>query len=179
LTEQQRDTAPPELLFSPAAAMVGAAAGATVGSVVPVVGTIIGAGIGGLLGAVGSLFSRLTWNEKRWLRHLEPLVHQTAMNLVLHGALHKNGARVAPVVEAVISHVHQYTDVYCGMVQDEVDNAIAMLQQEIDDLLAREEEIRRESESIIARLEPKVRMLTELRDGAGDWLRQRSAREAA
>jgi len=47
-----------------------------------------------------------------------------------------------------------------------VNNAIDTVQAECDDLLAREAEIRRERDAIIARLEPKVTLLHGIRERA-------------
>ncbi|MBI2431361.1 MAG: dynamin family protein [Candidatus Hydrogenedentes bacterium] len=158
-------------------ALVGAAAGAVLGSVVPIVGTAIGAGIGSLVGAVGVLVSRLTWNEARWLQKLEPIVRSAALDLLIQGVEDAQRQRVAPVVETLTAYVHRRCDVFCELVQGEVDNATGNVQREIDDLLAREDEIRREREAIISRLQPKVALLQGLRETASGGQEQPAGRE--
>lgn len=166
------------MAFGASGALVGAAAGATVGSVVPVIGTAIGAGIGGLLGAMGGFLTRLAWSEERWRQKLEPLIRENVMNTLLRGPKDDQGKRGAPILESIIDYLNRRSDAFYTAVQAEVDNAVSQVQKECDGLLAREEEIRRESESIIARLSPKVDQLAGLRDKAAEIIRQYAAQEA-
>ena len=68
----------------------------------------------------------------------------------------KDGNRTTPVQESVVEYLQRRADSFYTAVQEEVDNAITKVQQECDGLLAREEEILRESDAIIQRLEPQV-----------------------
>lgn len=163
--------------FGAGGAVLGAAAGAAVGSIVPVIGTAIGAGLGGLVGAVGGFLTRLAWGEDRWLKKLEPIIRENVLNMLIHGGKDKAGNRARPILESVTEYLNRRADTFYEAVQEEVDNAIAMVQKECDDLLSREEEIRRESESIIARLEPKVTMLLGLRDAAQQIVHDARGRE--
>lgn len=153
-------------MFGASGAAIGVAAGAAVGSFVPLLGTAIGAGIGGLLGAVSGVITRRAWGTDRWIKKLEPIVRDNAMNMLLHGGKDASGHRTPPLIETVIDYLRKRSDSFTGAVREEVDNAITQVQQQVDGLLAREDEIRRESEAIIARLEPKVTELTALRDQA-------------
>jgi GTP-binding protein EngB required for normal cell division len=154
------------LTFGGGGALVGVAAGAAVGSIVPVLGTAIGAGMGGLFGAVGGFLTRLAWSEERWLKKLSPIIHANVMNMLVHGTKDKQGNREEPILESVVDYLGRRGDAFYASVQEEVDNAIKAVEKECDDLLAREEQIRQESETIIARLEPKVTHLHELRSRA-------------
>ncbi len=154
------------LTFGGSGALVGAAAGATVGSVFFGIGAAIGAGVGGLFGAVGGFLTRLAWSEERWLKKLEPIVQENVMNMLIHGSKDKQGNREVPILESVVDYLGRRGDAFYTAVQEEVDNAIDAVQKECDDLLSREEQIRAESETIIARLEPKVTLLHELRSRA-------------
>lgn len=156
--------------FSASGAAIGAAAGAAVGSVLPVIGTAIGAGLGGLLGALSGFLTRLAWSEDRWLKKLEPNVRENVFNILVHGMQNEQGQRVVPVVEAVTTYIHERTDTFYKTVQQEVENAVASVRKECDDLLSREQQIRRESDLIIQRLEPKVLRLQALRERANTAL---------
>lgn len=146
--------------FGTGGALVGIATGAAVGTtVVPIIGTAIGAGIGALVGAVGGFLTRLAWSEDKWIKKLEPVIRQNVMGMLLQGGKDKQGNRAAPVAESVSEYLNRRGTAFFDAVQSEVDNAIGAVQRECDDLLAREEEIRREREAIIARLEPKVHQL--------------------
>ncbi|MFP4502312.1 MAG: dynamin family protein [Candidatus Hydrogenedentota bacterium] len=166
------------MTFGASGAVVGAAAGATLGSVVPGVGTAIGAGLGGLLGAVGGFVTRLAWGEETWRRKLIPVVRENVMNMLIHGGKDAEGNRAVPVMELVIDYLNKRATEFYRAVQMEVDNAVAQVQQECDDLLAREEEIREESQAIIDRLRPKVTWLEGLRDEAADIVKRNAEREA-
>lgn len=144
------------MAFSAGGAIIGAATGAAFGSVLPVIGTAIGAGIGSLFGVMGGFLTRLAWSEERWIKKLEPVIHENVMNILIHGGKDDDGKRTTPVIESVVQYLKERADTFYKTVQQEIDNSITSVQKECDDLLSREEEIRRESESIIARLEPKV-----------------------
>lgn len=163
--------------FGAGGALVGVAAGAAVGSIVPVVGTAIGAGLGGLLGVVGGLLARLAWSEESWLKRLEPVVRENALNMLLHGGKDPQGAPAPAIVEVVAKYIRERSTAFEEAVRAEVDAAIGAVQKEYDDLVAREEEIRRESEAIIARLEPKVESLEALRKQAGVTIEELRGRE--
>lgn len=165
--------------FGAGGALVGVAAGAAVGSVVPVVGTAIGAGIGGLLGVIGGFLARLAWSEEHWLRKLEPVIRQNVMNMLVLGGVDRAGKPAAPIVQVVTDHLNQRADAFRGAVGEEVEHAVTGLQEECDSLLAREEEIRRESEAIIERLEPKIAALRELCGKAETIVRELAATDAA
>jgi GTP-binding protein EngB required for normal cell division len=150
--------------FGAGGAMVGAAAGFAAGTVLPGVGNIIGAGIGALLGVLSGLLARLVWSEDRWLRKLEPIIRDNVLNMLLRGSVDQEGQRTAPVLETVLAYVQERARAFHEAVEEEVEEAVNAVQAECDDLLAREEEIRADSEQIIARLEPKVTLLHELRD---------------
>ena len=154
------------LTFGGGGALVGVATGAAVGSIVPVLGTAIGAGIGGLFGAVGGFLTRLAWSEERWLKKLTPIIHENVMHMLVHGTKDKQGNREIPILESVVDYLGRRGDAFYSAVQEEVDNAIKAVQAECDDLLARETQIREESETIITRLEPKVTLLLDLRSRA-------------
>lgn len=154
------------MAFSAGGAAFGVAAGAAVGSVVPVLGTAIGAGIGGLIGVIGGLFTRLAWSEERWLRKLEPVVRDNALNMLLRGGKDRQGQPAPPVVEVVCAYLAKRAAGFEEAVRAEVANAIGAVQAQVDDVLAREDEIRRDSEAIIARLQPKSDLLRALREGA-------------
>jgi vacuolar-type H+-ATPase subunit H len=154
------------LTFGGGGALVGAATGAAVGSAFFGIGAAIGAGLGGLFGAVGGFLTRLAWSDERWMKKLEPIVHENVMNMLIHGSKDKQGNREIPILESVVDYLGRRGDAFYDAVQSEVDNAIQAVQAECDDLLAREEQIRAESEAIIARLEPKVTTLQELRSHA-------------
>jgi hypothetical protein len=156
------------MAFGAGGAAFGVAAGAAVGSVVPVLGTAIGAGIGGLIGAIGGLFTRLAWSEERWLRKLEPVVRDNALNMLLRGGKDRQGQAAPPVVDLVAAHLARRATGFEEAVRAEVANAIGAVQAQVDDFLAREDEIRRDSEAIIARLQPKADLLHRLRDGAAE-----------
>lgn len=149
--------------FGAGGAMLGVAAGAAIGSVVPVVGTAIGAGLGGLLGVVGGLIARLAWSEESWLKKLEPVVRENAMNMLLKGGKDAQGNAAPAIVEVVAKYIQDRATTFHDAVRAEVDAALGAVQKEYDDLVAREEQIRRESEAIIARLEPKVNDLDAIR----------------
>jgi GTP-binding protein EngB required for normal cell division/uncharacterized membrane protein len=178
IKEREAAMAGSYVAFGASGALLGAAAGATIGSVFPVVGTAIGAGLGGLIGALGGFLTRLAWSEERWRQKLEPVIRENVMNMLVHGTKDDKGNRAAPIIESVTDYLHQRADAFYKAVQAEVDNAVSQVQKECDDLLAREEEIRRESEVIIARLEPKVAQLGELRDRAADIIRHNAEQEA-
>ena len=154
------------ITFGGGGALVGAATGAAVGSAFFGIGAAIGAGVGGLFGAVGGFLTRLAWSEERWLKKLEPIVHENVMNMLIHGSKDKQGNREVPILESVVDYLGRRGDAFYQAVQEEVDNAIKAVQAECDDLLAREEQIRAESEAIIARLGPKVSTLVEVRSRA-------------
>ncbi len=154
------------MAFGAGGAALGAAAGAAVGSFVPGLGTAIGAGVGGLMGIATGFLTRLAWSEDRWLKKLEPAIQENALNMIIHGVKDKEGYRGKPIIESVAEHLRTRADVFYEAVQGEVDNAIDVVQKECDGLLAREEEIRRESNAIIERLEPKVTQLSALRSQA-------------
>ena len=155
------------VVFGTGGALVGVAAGAAVGTtVVPVIGTAIGAGIGALFGAVGGFLTRLAWSEDRWLKKLEPVIRQNVMNMLIEGGKDQQGNPAEPIIKTVSEYLDQRAESFHGVVEAEVSNAINSVQAECDDLLAREEEIRRQAEAIIARLEPKVTMLHGIRDRA-------------
>lgn len=164
--------------FGAGGALAGAAAGATIGSVFPVVGTAIGAGLGGLLGAVGGFLTRLAWSDEKWRRTIMPVVRENVMNMLIHGGKDAEGNRAAPVLELVIDYLNRRASEFYRTVQSEVDNAVSQVQKECDDLLAREEEIRRECDAILERLRPKAALLQELRDSASEMIGQMAAREA-
>ncbi len=145
--------------FGAGGAVVGAMTGAAVGSAAPVIGTAIGAGLGGLVGAVLGFLARLAWSEERWIRKLTPAVRKNAMALLL-GA---EDTHVTPVIQALTNYLERRAAVFEEALQGELGNALDAVQRECDALLAREEEIRRESETIIARLEPKEARLAEIR----------------
>ncbi|MCC6142510.1 MAG: hypothetical protein IT368_01765, partial [Candidatus Hydrogenedentes bacterium] len=109
---------------------------------------------------------------------LEPVIRENVMNMLVHGTKDEKGNRAAPIIESVTDYLHQRADAFYKAVQAEVDNAVSQVQKECDDLLAREEDIRRESELIIARLEPKVTQLGELRDRAAEIIRHNAEQEA-
>lgn len=161
------------LSFGAGGAVLGAAAGAAIGtSVVPVIGTAIGAGLGGLLGALGGLLARLAWSEERWLRKLEPVIRENVLNMLIRGGKNQEGRAAPPIMDSVIDYLKRRAQAFQDAIQEELDNAIRAVQQECDDLLAREEEIRRECEAIIARLEPKVEALHGLRAQAEAFIRE-------
>jgi len=152
--------------FGASGAVIGAVTGAAVASFVPLLGTAIGAGIGGLIGAASGFLTRMAWGQDRWLKKLHPLIRDHAMNMILHGGKDLHGHRTAPIVESVAEYLRQRSDAFYASVQEEVDNAITQVQNQVEGLLAREDEIRRESEAIIARLEPKVEQLRGIRSHA-------------
>lgn len=154
--------------FGASGAAIGAAAGAAVGSFVPLLGTAIGAGIGGVVGALSGFLTRRAWGVDRWIKKLEPIVRDNAMNILLLGGKDANGHRTAPLLESIIEYLRKRSDSFVGAVREEVDNAITQVQQQIDGLLSREDEIRRESEAIVARLDPKVSALASVRDKAAE-----------
>ncbi len=144
----------------------GLVAGAIVGSVVPGIGTGIGAGLGGLLGAIGGFLARLAWSDEKWIRRLEPSIRENIMNMLLKGGKDRDGKPAAPIVEIVETHLLQRAATYRTMVQDEVKQAISAVQHECDNLLSREAQIRRERDTILARLQPKLELLRTLREKA-------------
>lgn len=163
--------------FGAGGALVGVAAGAALGSVVPVVGTAIGAGLGGLLGVVGGLLARLAWSEESWLKRLEPVVRENAMNMLVKGGKDAQGNPAPAIVEVVAKYIRERSGAFQEAVRAEVDAAIDAVQKEYDDLVSREEEIRRESEAIIARLEPKAGALDALRKAAVSRIDELRGRE--
>lgn len=152
--------------FGAGGAVVGAAAGAAVGSVVPVLGTAIGAGLGGLLGVISGFLARLAWSEDRWIRKLSPVIRENVMNMLIRGGKDHKGNDAPPMLESVTEYLNRRGAAFREAVQEEVDNAVGRVQRECDELIAREEEIRREREAIITRLEPKVSMLHTVREEA-------------
>jgi GTP-binding protein EngB required for normal cell division len=155
------------IAFGAGGAMLGAAVGAAVGtSVIPVVGTAIGAGLGGLLGVLGGLVARLARSEERWIKKLEPVVHDNVMSMLVNGGKDKQGNPAPPIMESVIDYLGRRAHAFHDAVDDEVNNAIASVQRQIEDLLSREEEIRRECDLIIERLQPKADIFHALRDEA-------------
>ena len=163
--------------FGASGALVGAAAGATLGSVVPLVGTAIGAGLGGLIGAIGGFLTRLAWSDEKWRRTILPVVRENVMNMLIHGGKDAEGNRAAPVMELVIDYLNRRANEFYKAVQFEVDHAVSQVQKECDDLLAREDEIRRECDQILARLRPKVDTLKGIRDVASEIMDQMAARD--
>lgn len=141
----------------------GLVAGAIVGSVVPGIGTGIGAGLGGLLGALGGFLARLAWSDEKWIRRLEPSIRENIMNMLLRGGKDRDGNPTPAIAGIVADHLLQRAAAYRKMVQDEVEQAIAAVQNECDQLLSREEQIRRERDAILARLQPKADALQSLR----------------
>lgn len=166
------------MTFGTSGAVLGAAAGATIGSVVPGLGTAIGAGLGGLLGAATGFLTRLAWGDETWRRKLVPVIRENVMNMLVHGGKDAQGKRAVPVMELVIDYLNRRATEFYRAVQGEVDNAVAQVQHECDDLLAREQEIREQSQAIIGRLRPKVEWLEGLRDEAADIIRRNAEREA-
>jgi hypothetical protein len=148
--------------FGAGGALVGAAAGAAVGSVVPVIGTAIGAGLGGLIGAVTGFIARLAWSEDRWIKKLEPILRENALNMILRGGEDHSGKAASPILKTMLEYVHHRAESFQTAVREEVANAATAVKTECDDLIAREAEIRREREAIIARLEPKADALRAL-----------------
>ena len=148
--------------FGTGGAIVGAMTGAVVGSVAPVIGTAIGLGLGGLLGAVIGFLARLAWSEERWIRKLTPMVRQNAMEMLLEGK--KDGGK--PIVALLAEYLETRGSAFKDAVQAELDNALDAVQRECYTLLAREEEIRRERDAIISRLEPKEMKLESIRTRA-------------
>jgi len=148
--------------FGTGGAVVGAMSGAMVGSVVPVVGTAIGAGVGGLLGAVVGFLARLAWSEERWIKKLTPLVRQNAMEMLLKGK--EGGGK--PISAMVTEYLENRGQAFSKAVRDEMSNALEAVKKECYALLAREEEIRKEREAVIARLEPKEVKLEGIRTRA-------------
>jgi GTP-binding protein EngB required for normal cell division/gas vesicle protein len=167
------------MTFGASGAVVGAAAGATLGSIIiPAIGTAIGAGLGGLIGAVTGFLTRLAWGDETWRRKLLPVIRENVQNMLIHGGKDAKGNRAVPVMELVIDYLNSRATEFYRAVQAEVDNAVAQVQRECDDLLAREEEIRRESDAIIARLRPKMDWLEGLRDEAAGIIKRNEEREA-
>lgn len=158
--------------FGAGGAVVGAAAGAAIGSVVPVIGTAIGAGLGGLLGIISGFLARLAWSEDRWIRKLSPIIRENVMNMLVHGGKDRHGNAAPPILKSVTEYLQRRAAAFREAVQEEVNNAVGRVQRECDELLARETEIRREREAIIARLEPKVTMLHTLREEAEAIIRE-------
>jgi len=152
--------------FGAGGAAIGAAAGAAVGSFVPLLGTAIFAAIGGMLGAVSGIVTRMAWSADRWIKKLEPIIRDNAMNTLLYGGKDSSGHRSTPLVESVLEYLRLRSDTFVGSVREEVDNAVTLVQQQVDSLLSREDEIRAESDAIIAKLEPKVSSLIAVRDSA-------------
>ncbi|OQB41203.1 MAG: Bacterial dynamin-like protein [Candidatus Hydrogenedentes bacterium ADurb.Bin179] len=148
--------------FGTGGAVVGAMSGAMVGSVVPVVGTAIGAGVGGLLGAVVGFLARLAWSEERWIKKLTPLVRQNAMEMLLKGK--EGGGK--PISAMFTEYLENRGQAFSKAVGDEMSNALEAVKKECYALLAREEEIRKEREAVIARLEPKEVKLEGIRTRA-------------
>lgn len=155
--------------FTAGGAALGVAAGAAIGTPaipVPVIGTAIGAGIGGLIGAVGGFLTRLAWSQNKWIQKLEPRIRENAMNMVLHGVENEEGIVAPPIVDTLCNYLDERASEFRQTLDEEVNGAITTVQRECDDLLEREEQIRRESEAIVARLRPKVEMLRELHEAA-------------
>jgi len=152
--------------FGASGALMGAAVGAAVGSFVPLLGTAIGAGLGGFFGIIGGLITRLAWSEERWIKKLEPILRENIMNMLIHGGQDAAGNRAVPILDAITGYLERRAAAFRTAVRAEVDNAVTSVQQEYDGLLAREEEIRRESDAVIARLEPKVTQLYSIRGTA-------------
>jgi len=159
-------------------APLGSTIGAAAESLAPILGSAMGAGLGGLMGSLRAFFARLTWNDERWLQQLEPLVRDNAMNMLVHGSQAKDGSRIPPVAEAVSARLDERAETFCKAVQQEIDEAVSAVQRECDDLLAREEQIRKESEAIIARLQPKTDMLHALCTQAAEIVAENEPREA-
>ncbi len=159
--------------FTAGGAALGLAAGAAIGTPaipVPVIGTAIGAGIGGLIGAIGGFLTRLAWSQNKWIQKLEPRIRENAMNMVLHGVENEEGIVAPPIVETLCGYLDDRAVEFRQALEEEVDSAITTVQEECDDLLQREEQIRRESAAIVARLRPKVEMLSELHEHAPELL---------
>lgn len=154
--------------FGTGGALVGVMAGAAVGSVAPVIGTAIGAGIGGLLGAALGFLARLAWSEERWVTKLTPLVRQNALEMLLQGKA--DGAR--PIAALIAEYLENRGKAFEDAVKAELENALDAVQKESSSLLAREEEIRRERDAIIARLEPKESRLEGIRSRAESVLEE-------
>ncbi len=166
LVELQASMTGSYMAFGAGGAALGAATGAAVGSVVPVIGTAIGAGLGGLLGALGGFLARLAWSEDRWIKKLEPMVKDNVMNMLIHGGKDKNGEAAPSILASITEYLQQRIGTFESAVRGEVNNAVDTVQRECDDLLAREEEIRREREAVINRLQPKVDLLHTLKGTA-------------
>jgi len=93
-------------------------------------------------------------------------VRENTLNMLIHGGKDAQGQPAAAIVEVVSKYLRDRAQAFHDAVRAEIDSAINSVQREYDDLVAREEEIRRESEAIIARLEPKVDQLNEVRTQA-------------
>ncbi len=154
-------------------AAVGAMTGALVGSAAPVVGTAIGAGLGGLLGAVLGFLARLAWSEERWIRKLTPTLRKNALDMLIQGG--PNDAK--PIVQGLEEHFEQRASVFKIAIEGELNNAADAVQRECDALLAREQDIRRERDVVIARLESKETFLEELRTKAEEAIALRAQQE--
>lgn len=154
--------------FGTGGAVVGAMAGAAVGSVVPVIGTAIGVGLGGLLGVVLGFLARLAWSEERWIKKLAPVVRKNAMEMLLEGK--EDGTQ--PISMLLADYLRRRGTAFESAVNAEVENALDAVQKECYLLLAREEEIRRERDAIIARLEPKEIVLEGIRTRAESLLEE-------
>ncbi len=161
--------------FGVGGALAGVAGGAIVGSVLPVIGTAIGAGLGALAGAIGGFVARLAWSEERWIRKLEPIIRENVKNMLILGGINREGKPIKPVDAAVTEYLNQRADTFRQALEEEVENTITRVQEEYDGLIAREEEIRREREAIIDRLEPKANMLRDLRANAQTIIREITA----
>lgn len=157
--------------FGAGGAVVGAMTGMAVGSAAPVIGTAIGAGVGGLLGAVVGFIARLAWSGERWIKKLTPAIRKNAL-VILRG---NEDNETTPVIRGLTRYVERRATVFEDAVRGEVGSALDAVQRECDVLIAREEEIRRERDAVIARLEPKEARLMEIRAQAEKLLTQSEA----
>jgi len=111
---------------------------------------------------VVGFLARLAWSEERWIRKLTPLVRKNAMDMILQGK--EDGTK--PIISLLAEYLENRGAAFEVAVKAELENALNAVQQECASLLAREEEIRRERDAIIARLEPKEMKLEGIRTRA-------------
>lgn len=143
----------------------GAAVGAVVGAVVfswsgP--GALIAAGVGAILGGLAGFFTSDDTIREQYLVQ----VRNAALDISLHGR-NEGGKRESPLIETLGKELRTKRDSFNDRCQKYLDDEAAKLTNELAGLEARQDQIKREAEEIVAALTPISSRLMTIEERAG------------
>jgi len=125
-------------------------------------GTGMGIALGAVVGLAAGLLTRVATSGRALRRRLEAILRDSSMRILLRGSTGAEGEQAQSFLSQLQERVSRRRSQFATFIETQFDMTIADLAGRIDAVHEEEQALKRKQEEIVANLEPKIEMLTEL-----------------